>query len=471
MLILAVLLGTLGISFYYTVQKNMQNAIERQMTARATRIVDHWNSLSASEQDAIVLKVRQLGEDQLTSMLLNSVLDWKHNQIGQAGEPPLHPIIINIQKQEYFTGRPIIPWDEKAYLRSIKGETLYSVTTVSGVRIRVLSTPIYHNKKQSGVIQVARTLSEMERDMKAVATTLMALIPIVVIIVGIVSAVLTSGAVMPVRELKKAIEKTEAENLSNRLPVTSQDEFGELAAAYNRMLERLEDSFKRKDRFIADASHELRTPLTIIRGNTSIALSKPRSCEEYIETIKTVNNVVEDMSSMVNDLLLLARADAGNMLRSLSAASLSDLIEASLSMIPSSEKHPIEYSPPQDDYLVYGSEGLLVRLFANILTNAVVHSPNGCPVKIETIAGNKTLTVIIQDHGEGIAPEHLERILDRFYQVDPARSQAHGGNGLGLAICKSIAEAHNGSIDIKSEVGVGTSVSIQLPRYTEKQND
>lgn len=332
-----------------------------------------------------------------------------------------------------------------------------------GTKMRVLSFPVYRKGIIVAVMQSARSMTEVERPMRLVTKTLAHIAPIILLIAGSAGMLLTSRALQPIKALRKSIEETEARNLSARLPITSKDEIGELTSAYNRMLSRLEKAFREKDRFIADASHELRTPLTIMRGNTSLTLSRRWEIDEYIHSISTIHRAAVRMSTMVDDLLLLARADAQELQSVAEQIDVADLLREAIDLAPAYRERTVLHEIPGDPVKVCGSASLLARLFANILANADKFSDSKTSIIVSVHKTNAWAMIEIVDEGQGIAPEDLPYVTDRFYQVDPARSQKSGGSGLGLAICKSIVELHRGTLNIQSTPGKGTTVTVMLP--------
>jgi len=243
-----------------------------------------------------------------------------------------------------------------------------------------------------------------------------------------------------------------------------------LAVTFNDTLSRLQDAFVRlqesleqQRRLTADASHELRTPLTVIKAHTSLSLTSVRSRDQYLATIKSVDLAADIMSRIVQDLLLLARADAGQLLVQNELQSIGSIVEDSVEAAKALDGPPIELAEIDPDILVQGDSHLLGRVILNVLSNAKRHTPDEGLVSVsaELIGANVVVKVI--DNGEGIPAEHLPHIGERFYRVDASRERSRGGTGLGLAICKTILSAHNGSLTIESEEGKGATVKITLP--------
>ncbi len=375
-----------------------------------------------------------------------------------------------------------VPWDPDTFLISLGGQKVFSKITVENETLRVLSMPLWRGGETpetgeiEGVVQVAHALGEHERLTAGLIRFPLALIPVALIVAGLGGVFLTHRALRPVRDVTLAAAQINAEDLSRRLEVRGKDELAELARTFNGMIGRLEEAFgslesaysqleaayEQQRRFTGDASHELRTPLTRIKGSASLALSRVRTPEEYQNSLRIINKAADAMNEIVQDLLLLARADSGQLNASLRATSLPDLVEAAVAELPG-DGAPIRVEVSQGLTRVQADAGQLRRVLVNLLMNARRHTPSDGEITIAASDGNGRVSLTVRDTGEGIPPEHLPYVCERFYRVDAARSRGSGGTGLGLAICQSIVQAHHGTLTVESEVGVGTTVTVALP--------
>jgi two-component system heavy metal sensor histidine kinase CusS len=234
-----------------------------------------------------------------------------------------------------------------------------------------------------------------------------------------------------------------------------------LAIAFDQMLDRLEDSFTRLSRFSADLAHELRTPIANIRGETEVALTRPRSPGEYQKVLESSLGECERLSAIIDSLLFLARAEAAD--RSIQPARFDGRAEI--------EKIAEFYRPVAEERAITltctgnaeidADPVLFRRAVSNLIENALRYTPEAGGISIGLAARDGDVHVAVQDNGSGIAAEHLPRVFDRFYRADPARSPH--GSGLGLALVKSIADLHGGTAEITSEVSRGTRVTLTLP--------
>ncbi|MBM3132737.1 MAG: two-component sensor histidine kinase, partial [Chloroflexi bacterium] len=231
------------------------------------------------------------------------------------------------------------------------------------------------------------------------------------------------------------------------------------------MIDRLERAFKRQQQFTGDASHELRTPLAVIQAEATLALQKEREAGEYRESLQTISEEAGHMASIIEKLLTLARADSGTeqlMFEEIDLGKLLTEIAADAEVLCQHKGLSFQLGEVPG-LTLKGDRARLRELFLNLLDNAIKYTPAGGTVSLSLREAERMATVDVRDTGLGIPPEHVPHIFERFYRVDKARSRAEGGAGLGLAICKHIAEIHGGRIEVQSEAGKGSTFSVRLP--------
>jgi signal transduction histidine kinase len=231
------------------------------------------------------------------------------------------------------------------------------------------------------------------------------------------------------------------------------------------MIGRLEEAFNRQRQFTADASHELRTPLAIMQAEATLALSKERTIEDYQKSLETISQESAYMSSVIGKLLFLARSDAGKEQLNFEDVDLKELITGLSANIETlAIDKGIKFTvDAKENLIVNGDKVKLRQLFINILENAVRYTPTGGNISVLLEKKDSNAVTAISDTGIGIPPEHLPHIFERFYRVDKARSRADGGVGLGMAIAKYIADSHGGKIEVESQVGKGTTITVTIP--------
>jgi signal transduction histidine kinase len=297
------------------------------------------------------------------------------------------------------------------------------------------------------------------------------LMPCVLLVAGVGGVLLTDRALGPVRFIVHTAEQLNPDDLSQRLPVVGKDEFAQLASTMNGMLARIEIAFtklrltlERERRFTADASHELRTPLTAITANASLTLNGDTSLDEYRESMQSINLAANMMRRLIEDLLLLARSDSGQLQLNYEQVNIFDLMTWAIDMVRKNDAQAIiQIQLVADGESLWGDPTHLLRVLVNLLKNAIRHTPAAGKITLAAAHQDKQVVLSVTDTGDGIAPEHLAHLGERFYRPDSSRAREYGGTGLGLAICKGIVEAHQGSMHIDSTPGKGTTVSITLP--------
>ena len=292
-----------------------------------------------------------------------------------------------------------------------------------------------------------------------------------VLAVGLAGGFLfASRIVAPLAAMSKTASAISATNLSTRIDARKIDtELAGLAGVLNAMFARLEAAFERQTRFTADASHELRTPLAILRANAELALSQSRTPEEYRQTIEACLRAVHRMSNLVQKLLLLARADAGEPRAQFQPVLLEQLVTDCLTLVqPLAKEKGVALTADLVPVTVSGDADSLAQLIHNLLGNAMQYNHAGGTVHVRLTATGSEAVLTVFDTGPGIAEKDRGRIFERFFRVDKSRARASGGAGLGLAICKTIVEAHGGAIDFATQVNEGTTFRVKLPMQTSR---
>ncbi|HEY3379690.1 MAG TPA: ATP-binding protein [Armatimonadota bacterium] len=360
--------------------------------------------------------------------------------------------------------------DRAGFARAAAGATLYTLTA-DAEPLRVLSAPLKKDGQQLGVVQAAVSFTETQSLLKSLTLILLLLVPCTLVLAAVGGLFLTNRALQPVRQIIAAAESLHSDDLSVRLPVVGVDEFAHLATTINRMLGRLDmafsqlrESVERERQFTADASHELRTPLTAIKANTSLALRGERSPAQYREALQAIDQASTNMIRLVQDLLLLARSDHEQLTLDAQQVELQALVAEAIALTHTEAPHAtVLVNIAEQAQTVWADPHHLQRVLVNLLENALRHTPASGEIRIDATAQADQFMLTVTDTGEGIAPEYLPHLRERFYRVDSARARRHGGTGLGLAICQSIIAAHQGTLDIQSTPGQGTRVTITLP--------
>jgi len=292
------------------------------------------------------------------------------------------------------------------------------------------------------------------------------LVPLAALISVIGGFALARKSLQPVDELARAAQRITAQNLDQPLPVLRPDEeIGRLTTTINDMTRRLHDSFARVSEFSADASHELRTPLTVVRGEIELALRSSRNPAEYRRVLETTLEEVLRMGTIVENLLLLAKADQRSYQAHFTEVNLQELLNelAEDGEVLAEHKRIRLQIAQSSPVTIVGDKVRLRQLFLNLVDNAIKYTPEGGRVSLAVEQHNGLALFRVEDTGIGIPKEELPKIFERFYRVDKARSRELGGSGLGLAIARWIAELHRGTITVESRPNEGSTFTVTLP--------
>lgn len=273
----------------------------------------------------------------------------------------------------------------------------------------------------------------------------------------------------PLRKLSNAMRAVQADRLHVRLDAEEVPaELTTLVDSFNRMISRLEDSFVRLSHFSADIAHELRTPLTNLITQTQVGLGRSRSLGEYRELLYSNLEEQERLSKMVNDMLWLAQNEQGLLKPVWESLDLKREVQAVFDFFEAlAEEKQIRLTVEGPASTLVGDQAMLRRVLSNLISNAIRYTPAKEKIVVRVgVMGDQSVILSVENPGLNIPAEHLPRLFDRFYRVDPSRQREREGAGLGLAIVKSIIEAHEGNIDVTSEHGV-TRFTIRLPREAD----
>jgi two-component system, OmpR family, sensor kinase len=342
--------------------------------------------------------------------------------------------------------------------------------------LRIYSEPYRSSVGRRGVIHVVERLGDVPAPLASLRFALLLMTPLAVLLSAACGYYLARRALAPVDEVTRMAHEIEADCLGRRLPVpAAKDEISRLSGTINEMLARLERSFETMKRFTADASHELRGPLATMRSAIDVALSRPRDAAEYQAVLGSVGEDVERLRSITEDLLMLARADAGHVTIARHPVNLgtvaTEVADSLRTIADAADVHLVVQSDAL--VIVMGDEAWLRQLVFNLLDNAVKFSSMGpAPseagrIEVSVSESPDGACLSIADSGPGIPEASLDRIFERFYRVDGARSyQGSRGFGLGLAIVAWITQAHGGSIRAANRPTGGTVFVVTFPKAT-----
>lgn len=392
--------------------------------------------------------------------------DTSDSVVAQDEEPFARTYNANGEIVSNAGAHPAIPVPENRVARALDGRGSRSTIGSGTNSFRVMVIPLIAEGAVVGAIEVGQPREELVESVNTLINVLVIAVPVTLIVASAGGWFLARRALMPVDEMTEAARRISAEDLSQRLGMNLQDdEFGRLSRTLDDMIERLDVAFQQQRQFTADASHELRTPLAALKGHSEVTLAHPRTAEEYAEALSRIDDEVARLIQLVQRLMVLARADAGQIPIERELIPVNEIIEgAAEQLVSSAERQGVSLklgSGP--DVRLWADTSLMLQLFMNLIDNAIRHTPDGGSITLAWRLVDSQVEIDVQDTGEGVAAEDLPHVFERFYRADRARGRRQGNTGLGLAICDWIARSHGGAITVTSPPGSGACFSVRLP--------
>jgi heavy metal sensor kinase len=350
--------------------------------------------------------------------------------------------------------------------KTIGNDVTFFTTNLSRIQYR-LAMRVLNLNGQTFFVRAAVPTEPFDQALDHFRLILKETLPFLVIVASLAGYWLSGRALAPVNAIIETARGVGVQNLAARLAVPpANDELRRLSETLNAMLGRIETSVKRITQFTADASHDLRTPVALIRTSAELALRRPRSDDEYREMLSRILSASEETTHLIENLLTLARADAGAAELHFSDFDLvprMEKIAEEADILASIKEIRVEKDLPASPVPVSADPVALERLFLIVVENAVKYTPRGGRIELKLSNGSGTAKVEVRDTGIGISEKDLPHIFERFYRADQARSRESGGSGLGLAIARWIVDQHQGTIEAQSALGVGSVFRVTLP--------
>ncbi|MDQ6742673.1 MAG: ATP-binding protein [Candidatus Dormibacteraeota bacterium] len=346
-------------------------------------------------------------------------------------------------------------------------------TVLAGQSIRILAVPVDLPGGGRGTLVLGRPVDELQETLLRVGFLLAAVVAILVAGAGALGYWLAGRALRPVGVMAATARQISEQDLNRRigLDLPPGDELGELAATFNSMLARLEASFQGLRRFTADAAHEFRAPLALMRTQVDVTLRRPRSAAEYEASQRALLPEIERLSRLSDQLLLLARADAGALAPRHEVIDVPEFLEDTVERWrPVARERRVEILSqlPLEGSLTADAD-LMRRLLDNLVDNAIRHTPPGGSVSVTATEKPGWWELAVRDTGPGVDPAFRPRLFERFARADEARSSSTGGAGLGLSLCAAIVHAHGGAISLEDSGLPGANFVVRLPGPASKE--
>ncbi|MBI4342756.1 MAG: HAMP domain-containing protein [Candidatus Omnitrophica bacterium] len=475
--ILALTLGLFSGLLYTTVSRSLARHVNRTLELQAASVADTIQAFWSAERAAPLAGPGNWAGS--PSDTLQDVLDagqlpvlvqrWADKTgslqtdrairlVDRFGRP--------IAESDAFT-RLTLPLEAATLEQARRGDHVYgTIVHAGGLRVQLLTYPVILGGRILYLIQVATSLEHVDTSLARLQLWLIWLTPITLLGTSAIGWFLATQAMEPVGRMTRQAQRISAEHLDERLDVPpTRDELERLAVTFNDLLTRLETAFRRLRQFSAAASHELRTPLTVMKGELEVILRKPRPADEYQRVLRTQLEAVDEMAQLVEELLMLARSDAAKgevERRPVELGALAREVGDVWRRLADPKRIRVEVAA-SDPVWVLGERRLLERLVANLLDNAIRHTPANGQIRIMTECRAEQGRLVVADTGPGIPSEELPHLFDRFFKR-PASADG-SSTGLGLGLCRWIVEAHGGRIDLASVPGrPGATFAVCLPR-------
>ncbi|NLB18825.1 MAG: HAMP domain-containing histidine kinase [Syntrophomonadaceae bacterium] len=325
-------------------------------------------------------------------------------------------------------------------------------------------TPIIQADQVSGAIVLATPIEEIETAIQEIQSTVIRASLIALLLGAVVSIGVAFGMTTQVREITRGITHFAKAEFDYHIPVITTDELGDMALSFNEMAGKISSLMERRRRLLAGISHDLRTPLTNIRGYIEALSDRIIPPQEFDQTLDLIHKETVYMGKVLGDIIDLSRMEIDQLRLNKTDFSLSNLtnkVAMKLEQLAINGSNRIMVSCP-DDIIIRADEVRIEQLLTNLVKNALQFTKNGI---IEVVVGHNgnQVKIVIKDDGIGIEEDQIPFLFDSFYKIDPSRSNSHTESGLGLSIVQSIVKLHNGTIDIESQIGKGTVVTVLLP--------
>ncbi len=449
--LLAGLLFIFGLSVYIGLSQYLGWTLKEALSQQAKQIGAAWlGDVSVSGESYVTEEINEHFSPKINGRFVR--ITRADGSVMYLSDEP---------ESKRFDPSRVPPLKSQAGLESLREERL-----AGDGELLIFAMPFTAKDGARYVIEVGASNQEIESTLHGLLLAIAIGLPVVVIIAIAGGYLLMRRALRPVDEITRSAERITSRNLGERLPAQrTGDELERLSVGLNRMIARLDESFKYIHRFSADASHELRTPLTILRGELEAAAQQNQITPELLETLGSALEETDRLSRIVESLMAISRLDAGEAMVELAHFDLAELTSGVTEQMRllAEDKDITLRCEAERQVGVEGDRARLKQVIVNLVDNAIKYTPAGGLVRVKVFASNGLAVLEVNDNGVGIPPEAAQHIFERFYRVDKARSRQMGGAGLGLSIIKAIVTAHGGQVRVESVESEGSRFLVELP--------
>jgi heavy metal sensor kinase len=449
--LLAVIFLLLSTLLYLDLRHFLENGVRQAQSRRAHQIAN-----------TLLVHARQTGEDYVA----RQTSDWF--------DPGINDRFIRITRANgtlfYTSDAPkdgsFDPSEVPALKEIPRSEQSQKITLSNGRTLFVVALNYKESGRTAYIVEFGELLDPIETMLNHLFLQLAVGLPLAVLIIASGGFILVRRALTPVEQITCAAERITQHNLSERLPVTrTGDELERLSVSLNRMIARLDEAFQTSQRFVADASHDLRTPLTILRGELESLAEDNRLDAELRARAESMLEEALQLTRIVEQLFTLSRLDAGEARTGWIRFDLAELARSTADQMNllAEDKHITIACDAHQSFTVQGDRVRMKQVVVNLLDNAIKYTPNNGAVQLRVHGANGHAILEVIDNGIGIPAHSLPHVFERFYRVDPARSDGSESAGLGLSIVKSICTAHAAEVEAESSPGKGSCFRVKIP--------
>ncbi len=463
--ILTVILCLFSYTLYSKVSSNLNRHINETLAAQADATADNIFAFWKAEHE--VYKTDTI-QKEIKYGRFQALIDRWSNETNELEDHSLRLVGHDgtvLAASDHFSELNL-PLEESIIKKAFKKRTSYQTFKQGKSGFQLITRPIVEDGQLLYIVQIAVSRRQAETSLEQLRSWLFWLVPLTALFTSAIGWFLATAALRPVDRMIRKVRLIGIQRLHERIEVpNTHDELEQLAETFNGLLSRLDRSFKRVRQFSAAAAHELRTPLSVMKGELEVTLRKPRNNEEYRELLRSQLDVLTELANIVEQLLALAYAEEGEEAIEWKDIQLGELVRPMVYVwqkVASAKGITIDFVE-RDVSLIRGEKRLLERLVSNFLDNAVKHTPAQGKIHVEVARRNGEVCIVVQDTGSGIPAEELPKIFDKFFSRTKPNNGSSSGVGLGLGLCRWIAESHKGRIEVQNPSGPGATFLISFP--------